>query len=251
MYQKKDIKEYQSITKMNTKNSTIYGKAYEYACLMALKEQLIARRPVHIEDNSTLAIARTYYEEEIPFEVKTDMQKSAFSGVQAIITMEPNLHEGTDLLLIKLQPDTIATRFGDIRDVIIVRNTIHWEIGISVKHNHAALKHSRLSPSLDFGKVWFNKPCSASYFHEIGIVFDKIQHYKEQNYKWSEIAEKEKTIYLPLLEAFKKELLSLNEQDSVTTELIQYLLGSNGKDYYKSITPLIRLISFLLTCLEH
>lgn len=80
------------------------------------------------------------------------MRKSATVGIKTIIEMEPKIVEdGSDDLTIFLQPDNIA-KTGDIRDVIIIRRDIKWEIGISVKHNHAALKHSRLSQHIDFGK---------------------------------------------------------------------------------------------------
>ena len=44
---------------------------------------------------------------------------------------------------------------GDVRDIVIKRKNIEWEIGLSIKHNHDAVKHSRLSHKLDFGNEWF------------------------------------------------------------------------------------------------
>ena len=41
---------------------------------------------------------------------------------------------------------------GDVRDLVITRNNVCWEIGLSLKHNHFAVKHSRLAKKLDFGK---------------------------------------------------------------------------------------------------
>ena len=51
----------------------------------------------------------------------------------------------------------------DVRDIVVKRKDIEWEVGLSIKHNHDAVKHSRLSHKLDFGKEWFEMPCSDEY----------------------------------------------------------------------------------------
>ena len=50
---------------MNTINSTIKGKAFEYACLLAIKETIETIRPVRIEKNSSYIIAKDRFEHEI------------------------------------------------------------------------------------------------------------------------------------------------------------------------------------------
>jgi hypothetical protein len=165
------------------------------------------------------------------------MFKSAIAGIKTIMEMEPKIEEdGNDKLTISLQPD-YAAQSGDVRDVLIIRRSIEWEIGISVKHNHAALKHSRLSKKIDFGREWFNINCSDNYFNEIAPIFDKLLLLKEEQKKWSEITNKSETIYFPILNAFMTELLSLYKKHMslVAERLVIYLIGSNGKDYYKMI----------------
>ena len=220
----------------STINSTIMGKAYEFACIKALEKLLKKVRPIEIIDNSSLRIAHERYNEVSENDQK-EMLKSALAGIEAIIEMEPKIIEdGNDKLTILLQPDDVA-KGGDIRDVLIIRRSIEWEIGISVKHNHAALKHSRLSPKLDFGNVWFGINCSDLYFNEIKPIFNELKKFKERGKLWSEIPNKFDTIYIPILNAFKKEFDSLykKHKKEVTEKLIMYLLGSNGKDYYKMI----------------
>lgn len=221
---------------MNTIKSTIYGKAYEYACILAICEIVTKYRNVEIEPNESLIIAKERYQKEITARDRQEMQLSAKSGIMAIIEMEPRIIEdGKDVLSLSLQPDNVATQNGDIRDVLIIRRSIKWEIGISVKHNHAALKHSRLSPHVDFGKEWMNHSCSKRYFSEIKPIFDKLQKLKEQGKNWRDLSRKEDTVYVPILQAFGKELLFLNESKNITGNLVKYLIGSNGKDYYKLI----------------
>lgn len=165
------------------------------------------------------------------------MFASAMAGFRAIITMEPKIIEdGSDALTVSLQPDDVA-KAGDVRDVLIIRRSIEWEIGVSVKHNHEALKHSRLSTRLDFGNSWYGIPSSEQYFDEISLIFAELQTLKGQGAVWRDLPNKERSVYVPILNAFMGELQRAYDAngDDVTAGLIKYLLGSNGNDYYKLI----------------
>ncbi|MGN0213545.1 MAG: HaeIII family restriction endonuclease [Muribaculaceae bacterium] len=220
---------------MDTSNSSIYGKAYEYACILALIDKVRSIREIEIEENDSVSIARQRYN-SIGKTMQLEMMLSAKAGMAAIMDMEPRIDEdGKDKLTVTLQPDTAATRNGDIRDVLIIRRSIEWEIGISVKHNHSALKHSRISPHIDFGREWMGVPCSSRYFENINKVFEKLAIAKNENKRWSELPNKEDDVYVPLLNAFMDEFNSLQKRNNVTSELVKYLIGSNGRDYYKLI----------------
>jgi hypothetical protein len=221
---------------MDTTNSTIKGKAYEYACVLALREIVSPIREIEIVENESLQIAKARYENDITEQDKSDMLLSAKSGIQAIVEMEPKIVEdGEDKLTVSLQPDSVAKDLGDIRDILIIRRELSWEIGVSVKHNHAALKHSRLSAKSDFGKIWFNVPCSQSYFDEIAPIFTHLKTLKDDGELWRDLQDKEDSVYVPLLNAFVGEFNRLNDSNNITADLIKYLLGSNGKDYYKLV----------------
>ncbi len=216
--------------------SGILGKAYEYACLEALYESIKDIRPVEIIKNPSFSIAKNCFE-RISDTEKSSMEKSAFAGIKVIMEMEPKIAEdGRDKLTISLQADNIA-KSGDIRDIIIIRRSVEWEIGISVKHNHAALKHSRLSQHIDFGKEWFQTPCSVEYFNDITPIFKFLTSLKEKGELWKNIRNKEDVVYTPILKAFMKEFHRLFTQynQKITKGIINYLLGSNGNDYYKLI----------------
>lgn len=220
----------------STIKSTIMGKAYEFACIMALEKLLKNVRPIEIVDNKSLKIAKERYNEVSENDQK-EMLKSALAGIEAIIKMEPKITEdGKNILTVLLQPDNVAKK-EDIRDVLIIRRSIEWEIGISVKHNHVALKHSRLSSTLDFGNVWFGIPCSDLYFNEIKPIFNKLKEFKENGKMWSEVPNKNEAVYIPILNALKREFDSLYKKNpkEITEKFIMYLLGSSGKDYYKMI----------------
>lgn len=220
----------------STEYSMIAGKAYEYACLCAIKEIVSAVRPVEIIEDSSFSVAQGCFS-KISKQEQQNMLNSALAGIKTIIKMEPKIVEdGQESLTILLQPDNVA-RTGDIRDVIIIRKDIEWEIGISVKHNHSALKHSRLSYHIDFGKDWLGLPCSKSYFEEIKPIFDTLVSLRTAKKKWSEIPNKEDDFYVPLLNAFISEFnrLFAEHNADATAGIIKYLLGSNRNDYYKLI----------------
>lgn len=128
-------------------------------------------------------------------------------------------------------------QLGDVRDVLAIRLLQKWEIGISAKNNHRAVKHSRLSSNIDFGDKWIGIPCSSQYFNEINPIFNFLTELRDNNpkIKWSDIPNMHQKIYKPILDAFKKELLriDLSNPSIVPTKLVEYLIGN--KDFYKVI----------------
>ena len=221
----------------STVNSTIMGKAYEYAAVLAFLNRVSPIRPVTVVENSSLEIARSRYQNDISQTERAEMLASATSGVDVILKMEPRITEdGSDPIELLIQADNVA-KTGDIRDVLVIRRDITWEIGVSVKHNHEALKHSRLSTRLDFAQLWLNLPTSSDYFSAIGPIFANLQDMKTKRLTWRSVEKKQELIYLPVLEAFMAEMKALYSVhgSAVTRGLVQYLLGSNGADYYKMI----------------
>ena len=78
-----------------------------------------------------------------------DMQEifmtSAGAAIDMVLELEPRMAEvDSDELTLEFQKDDQGVK-GDVRDIVIKRKNIEWEIGLSIKHNHDAVKHSRLS----------------------------------------------------------------------------------------------------------
>jgi hypothetical protein len=231
----------------STINSTINGKAYEYACILVLKKLIDGHRPFEIIENQSLTIARDRYF-FLDKREQENMIISARAGINVILELEPRiLSESNDLLTLQLQSDDNGKK-GDVRDVLIIRKKLDWQIGISVKHNHNALRHSRLSESLDFGEQWLNMPCSAIYFETIKPIFALLNKYKKLNYNWAELENKTEEIYVPLLKAFISELkMKFNINQKETAENItKYLFGI--KDFYKLISNDNRKTTRLIAC---
>ena len=220
-------------------SQTEKGKAFEFACAQAIFE---SKQGLTIElmESPQLATARRCYAYLQALE-KANYTKGAEAAIRIIDRLEPRLFSGQGKLVVGLQPDSKGIA-GDVRDVLCVRGA-DWQIGLSCKHNHEAVKHSRLSDSIDFGKDWFGKKCSNQYFEEARAVFRPLRKMRDDSLAegsshqalWSEIPDKEDRCYVPILEAFMKELRRLDQENpgEIPELLIRYLIGRN--DFYKVI----------------
>lgn len=209
------------------------GRAYEFACLNALNDEIKKLRPVKIETTDGYDAAKRAWN-AIDNSLQVVMEESALAAVETLFELEPLIVEdGDDELVLKIQQDSRGEE-GDVRDILIVRRNIEWEIGLSLKHNHFAVKHSRLSRSLDFGDKWFGVPCSKKYWEDIKPIFDYLVEEKFKGTNWSELPAKEVDVYIPLLTAFMNEVRRSNENDdSIPSRMVEYLLGEF--DFYKVV----------------
>ena len=192
----KEVNEKKVSTKSNDQ-----GRAYEYAWIKTLYKALCEMRKTKIVDNSSL-----HANEKAWMLMDEEMQQtfmiSAEAAINEVLEMEPRLSENdNDELTLEFQKDGAGVK-GDVRDIVIRRDDIEWEIGLSIKHNHDAVKHSRLSHKLDFGKEWFDIPCSNEYWNAVNPIFDILKSEKENGSRWSEIVQKDENVYVPLLQAF-------------------------------------------------
>lgn len=210
------------------------GRAYEYIFLNSLFEVISKIREVSIEKNSSFMASKQAWE-TLSSQDKEIYKISALTGVSIILDLEPLIIEkSNDILNLKIQSDDEGKK-GDVRDIVIMRGSIDWEIGLSLKHNHFAVKHSRLSKKLDFGKKWYDIPCSEEYWKKVKPIFDFLEGEKEKKTLWKEIVNKNEDVYFPLLEAFKTEILDQNRKNIKLLEnMLKYLLGKF--DFYKVIS---------------
>lgn len=146
----KEVNEKKVSTKSNDQ-----GRAYEYAWIKTLYKALCEMRKTRIVDNSSLHANEKAWA-LMDEEMQQTFMISAESAIDTVLEMEPKMSEGSsDELTLEFQKDGAGVK-GDVRDIVIRREDIEWEIGLSIKHNHDAVKHSRLSHKLDFGKEWFD-----------------------------------------------------------------------------------------------
>ncbi|MDD3723572.1 MAG: HaeIII family restriction endonuclease [Lutibacter sp.] len=217
---------------------TTNGKAFEYALLLEFYQRLKVLTSVSITENEPYKTAKGFFDR---FKEKEQdlFRITASAAINFLIDIEPRLSNGInkdDILVLEIVSD-LAGQTGDVRDVLIIRSLQKWEIGISAKNNHRAVKHSRLSMNIDFGKKWLGIPCSQNYFKEIQPIFEMLENLKKQDKstKWTSINNMHEVVYLPILNAFRKEMLRLDKenQNIVAENLVQYLIGN--QDFYKVI----------------
>ncbi len=211
------------------------GRAYEYAWFLALEQKLSVFKKVIVDkQNGFNACYRAY--ESLEKSLQERYLESAKQGVLLLLDCEPLLSEvigsSQNEITLSLQKDKLG-EIGDIRDILI--DFDRFCIGLSIKHNHDAVKHSRLSKDLDFGEKWLGVGVSQNYKNTIKPLFERLENAKKEGMLWRDFPNKEQEIYAPLLQAFKKEILRIdeNKKNKVPQKMVEYLLGKY--DFYKAI----------------
>ncbi|GAA7117631.1 hypothetical protein HpBGD34_08460 [Helicobacter pylori] len=211
------------------------GRAYEYAWCLALEQKLSVFKKVIVDkQNGFNACYRAY--ESLEKSLQERYLESAKQGVLLLLDCEPLLSEviesSQNEITLSLQKDKLG-EIGDIRDILIYFDK--FCIGLSIKHNHEATKHSRLSKDLDFGEKWLGVRVSQNYKDTIKPLFERLENAKKEGMLWRDFPNKEQEIYAPLLQAFKKEVLRIDEdkKNKVPQKMVEYLLGKY--DFYKAI----------------
>lgn len=214
------------------------GKAFEYALAVELYDKINNGQQIRLETNSQFQTAKRSFESFAQAK-QSNYIKGAHHAVDYIVKLEPRLEHplSDDEITISIQSDQKGST-GDIRDVVAIRAKHGWAIGFSAKSNHSAVKHSRLSDKIDFGKEWFGIPCSPEYMNEVGRLFGELRGLVKESKKngqtllWENIPEKKHDIYNKVLDLFQKELTRIITNHSNAPEsLLKYLIGK--EDFYK------------------
>lgn len=223
-------------------SQTELGKAFEYACVEAFYKKYSEFQEVELEETAQMKTARKFYR-NLTYKKKIDLFLAAKAAIKIIEWLEPQLkYPGDNVpLVITLQTDAKGIA-GDVRDVLCIRKQNLWQVGLSCKHNHHAVKHSRLSATINFGKDWFGKTCSDRYFSEIVPLFTRLKVMRDESKAtgkpilWNQIEDKFESYYVPILKAFMEELKRIDKQypGEIPELLIRYLIGKY--DFYKIIT---------------
>lgn len=210
------------------------GRAYEFACLNSLYQAISKIRSVTIIKNSSYSASENAWDTLEPSE-QTLYTLSAKSTIDTIFALEPNIiEESTDVLNLYIQNDQHGED-ADVRDIIIERKDIIWEIGLSIKHNHMTVKHSRIAKTLDFGAKWYDIPCSTVYWNDVKPTFDYLEKEKAKGTYFRDLNSKEDDVYVPLLNAFVKEITTqVKANKNVPRRMVEYLLSKY--DFYKVIS---------------
>ena len=211
------------------------GKAFEYALLYEFFVKLKVVTKVTITKNEPYGTAKNCFE-SFDDDEQQIYRITASSAINFLMDIEPRLKFGIndkDILQLEIVSDQ-AGQAGDVRDVLTIRSLQKWEIGISAKSNHKAVKHSRLSQKINFGEKRLGVSCSSKYFQEIKPIFDMLSELrsKDKSTLWTSIARVHEIVYIPILDAFRKELMKLDKENpNIVAENPHYLNTFNNVFY--------------------
>ena len=219
----------------------ITGKSFEYALLIQFEEKLKNKTNLEVIKNSALKVAKDCFDQVSGTE-QSEYLLSASFAVNFLMDIEPRLSNDVgkeDILQLEILTDRQG-ELGDVRDVLAIRAVQKWEIGVSAKNNHKAVKHSRLSSDIDFGKKWLGINVSKKYFDTVTPIFQNLKQIREESNKkkkWSELGDYHTSVYVPILNAFANELSELYKDSPtrVAKNLVAYLVG-NKDNNIKTIT---------------
>ena len=218
-------------------SQTTSGKAFEYAPLIVAYETANYGRKSRIlkKDGPYETAKRSF--ESCSIDAQEKYFKAANAAVRYITALEPKLENSTkddNTIIVSVQSDQ-AGKDGDIRDVLITRPGSDWDIGFSAKNQNSAVKHPRLSDTINFGQDWFGTSCSSQYMDAVRGIFGTIRDMLVQGKKnnrhvllWNEIQRKEDKFYTPILDAFEDEMTRLFEQKG--GDIPYKLLGSTWQE---------------------
>jgi hypothetical protein len=209
------------------------GKGFEWAVAAATSELL----SVSITDSDEVRYAANCFRNLAPAKQKL-FRACAEKSVSYVADVEGLRPDAAGS--VNLSPDS-AGAHGDVRDVVLSVNG--REIGISCKTNHEAFKHSRLSGTIDFAAKWgLGAGCSDTYWEKVRPIFSELAAIRKKSLstaKWSDIDGYQERYYLPVLDAWKEELLRIAGGDDPASKeaakaLCQYIIGRI--DFWKIIS---------------
>lgn len=209
------------------------GRAFEYVFINVLKSEIEKKRPVSIREDKHYIASQNAWN-DISKNIQQKLTDASNAVISKLFELEPNMIKGKGEIELNIQPDTQG-RLGDVRDIVVKNSSIKWEIGFSMKHNHFAVKHSRLSHKLDFGKEWYDIPCSETYWNSVRPIFEELIELKRERKEWNTLSDKISSVYKPLLNAFMAEVrLAVLGNPNVPQKMVEYLLGIY--DFWKMIS---------------
>lgn len=210
------------------------GRAFEGAVLTALGEVLSFHGKIEYGDNKPTLGALEHLA-SLEESIQAEYKYVALHGAQILADDIFGKYQEIVNPVLYIQSDS-AGRKGDPRDILIDGANIPETIGISVKHNHNAVKHPRLSYRLDFGEKWFGVQCSQDYWNAIHPVFERLRKYGYKKFPWSaEVDDVWAELYDPILIAFEIEfrsIIAIKGRDALLS-LFEFLFGEFS--YYKLI----------------
>jgi HaeIII restriction endonuclease len=211
------------------------GRAFEWA----VGVELHRLTKFQIQKNAFATNNQTAFD-LAPTLKQNDLLNAANTAVKHILEKEKQFIGLNNIGEITFNSDA-AGKQGDVRDILITING--KTIGISCKNNHKALKHPRLSGTINFIKVWGIDPegCSSTYWDAVKPLFDELSKIKNDSNRtalWDDLNDKPNRFYWPVLDAWSEEInrvcaISQAKEQALCKTIISFIIGKY--DFYKII----------------
>ncbi len=196
------------------------GKAWEYGLAHAFADCIKGDRPLIVNSPERRAL-KSY--EKLSRAERDRIDQAALQATKFLHEHDCRFGQARQVSM----PSDMEGKRGDVRDILI--DTLYGNIGISAKHRHKAIKHSRLSSTIDFGKDWYGVPCSLMYWDSVNPVFRELADLEKKGVLFRDIKNKHLRFYRPVLDAFIKE----TELHARPAKMMKYLFGRY--DFYKIV----------------
>lgn len=190
-------------------NQTGSGKAWEYG----LARQFANAAGVAMVVNRPSYQSQTAYD-LLPATERQAVDRAANEAMAFLRAHDTRLANADRVLI---QSDQMG-QDGDVRDILVITRSGEI-VGISAKHRHLGLKHSRLSDTIDFGAGWYGEPCSNNYWNAVQPVFNSLRTTTVR--RWNELPRKHEDYYVPILEAFIDEV----RRNANVERMLRYVIG--------------------------
>ena len=214
------------------------GNAFEFAlanCLAcAVGVEVKPRELKALSADKTADKARDDFFEQPP-EFRRWLAKAAEAAISHIVKLEGKALAKAGEKNVQMLPDS-AGQEGDPRDIILPVNG--RTIAVSAKLNNDTMKNPRLQfGSPNFADAWgLGANVSSAYRGAVSDVAKRVERARKSGaVNWRDISELHGDIYVPLLLAFRDEMLRLmgdeSKSASVCRAFARYMVGE--RDYYK------------------
>lgn len=161
------------------------------------------------------------------------MQRASLRIINFLTEYEPWLLQG-NIVVDHVKATGGATDVSDVR-----YTSLHRSVGLSLKSNHDAVRHPRVSPTIDIARQWLGVGTDEQYMNEISGIFGNFNEICEINQitRFNQLSNDGKRDYLyrPITESFTallNRVFSGHNGNVAVEHFLRYLIGD--RDFYKA-----------------
>jgi hypothetical protein len=205
---------------MSAKHAT-NGKAFEWALALAFEAKGASIKAGIARDEAERCFSLVSAASQVP------LRQAAEKAAEHILKKEPRLSPVKDVA-VEVMPDS-AGKGGDVRDLVLRLGNV--EIGVSAKHNHAAVKHPRIRVKDGISSWLGGAAASGKWAKNTEKPYAWMDKHKGAKWRAHDQTEVLDEVLKPMALAVAHELS--HHKNHIAEALLRYCIGS--RDFYKVI----------------